>query len=307
MSAETTCSEVARSLVEPLLGTAPVASTWVAVEQPGPWGRKALRESHLDPATGVALEAWAVGTGVSLLLTRRPGPHPDDHHAVPHTVLIAHASQQGSWLRRLHVDDPARLLELDAAELGRGQPPPDAEPVDGVVALVCTNGRRDRCCALLGRGLSAELHREHPGRVWECTHLGGHRFAPTALLLPTGLVYGHLEAATARAAWATAEQGRVLPTRLRGWSTLPPQGQVADAAVRAATGVDDLAALTTRAPVPESDGHWSVRVSHVDGREWTVLVEAGRSDPPRPESCGKLPVSPRRWSVVTLRAHSRRS
>jgi len=301
------CSGIARALAEPLIGTAPVASTWVAVEQPGPWGRQALRDSHLDPATGAALEAWAVGTGVSLLLIRRPGPHADDHHAAPHAVLIGHGSRHGSWLHRLHVADPTDLLGLDPVALGRGVPPVDGEPVDGVAALVCTNGRRDRCCALLGRELAAALHREHPGRVWECTHLGGHRFAPTALLLPTGLVYGHLDAATALAAWATAEQGHVQPTGLRGWSTLPPQGQVADSAVRAAAGVDDLAALTTQTPAATGEGRWSVRVSHVDGREWTVLVEAGKSDPPRPESCGRTPVSPRRWSLVTLQAttHSR--
>ena len=41
--------------------------------------------------------------------------------------------------------------------------------------------------------VTAALARVFPDEVWECTHLGGHRFAPTALVLPTGYSYGRLD------------------------------------------------------------------------------------------------------------------
>jgi hypothetical protein len=37
-----------------------------------------------------------------------------------------------------------------------------------------------------------QLSASRPNQVWECTHLGCHRFAPTGLLLPNGYAYGRL-------------------------------------------------------------------------------------------------------------------
>ena len=49
--------------------------------------------------------------------------------------------------------------------------------VHGPVVVVCTHGRRDVCCAERGRPLAAATALEHPGAVWESTHVGGDRFA----------------------------------------------------------------------------------------------------------------------------------
>lgn len=47
--AVTTCSAEALSVGERLAGSAPEASSWIVVEQPDPWGRQALLDSHLEP------------------------------------------------------------------------------------------------------------------------------------------------------------------------------------------------------------------------------------------------------------------
>ncbi|MGW2541461.1 hypothetical protein ACWC5I_11435, partial [Kitasatospora sp. NPDC001574] len=72
-----TCATLSRELSEPLAATAATATTWLLVEQTGPWGAKALAESHLDASTGRALEAATAGTGVRVALIRRPGRHAD--------------------------------------------------------------------------------------------------------------------------------------------------------------------------------------------------------------------------------------
>ncbi len=284
----------------------------MAIEQPGPWGRRALTDSHLDPVTGAALGRWADGTGVRLLLIRRPGRHPDVHGPAPRTVLVAHTAPGASWLQRWHVVDPAELLTLDAAELARGvRPWPGPRPEAGIedaagVALVCTNGRRDRCCAERGRALAAALAARHPGRVWECSHLGGHRFAPTAVFLPSGVVYGQLDEGRAARAWSVSADGRLLLDGLRGRSWLSPIAQAADEAVRRRANVDGIAQLTLTEPVQVAPGVWNVEVAHVDGRGWTATIEAGQSTPPRPESCGKAAVSPRMWRMAGIQAHPER-
>ncbi|MFD5460798.1 hypothetical protein ACFWIR_38285, partial [Streptomyces olivaceus] len=76
LTSVSTCSTVSRDLDEPVSGTAPVARTWLLLEQPGPWGAKALTSSHLEPALGRALEAAAKGTGVGGGGHRRPRPPP---------------------------------------------------------------------------------------------------------------------------------------------------------------------------------------------------------------------------------------
>ncbi|HEU5385864.1 MAG TPA: sucrase ferredoxin [Streptosporangiaceae bacterium] len=50
------------------------------------------------------------------------------------------------------------------------------------MALVCTNGKRDRCCAVRGRPVAAAIADATGWDTWESSHLGGHRFAATALL-----------------------------------------------------------------------------------------------------------------------------
>ena len=58
--------------------------------------------------------------------------------------------------------------------------------------LVCTHGRRDVCCGSLGTelafGLAATVQRPDT-KVWRTSHTGGHRFAPTVILLPQGTAW----------------------------------------------------------------------------------------------------------------------
>src|SRR5579884_2978030 len=287
-----TCAQVARELAEPLAGTAAVAEGWLLVEQPGPWGARALTESHLDPALGRELERRAEAAGLRVGLIRRPGRHGDDHvPGRPRAVFVAGARPGASWVRRLEVTDPAEIAALEFASAGELGEPYDAEPL----ALVCTNGRRDRCCALQGRPLAAELAASGHGAVWETTHLGGHRFAPTMLVLPYGYAYGRLTAASAKEVLEATAAGRMVPEHCRGRSAWRRPGQAAELAVRAETGEDAADALT----VHQEGG--VQRVEHRDGRVWEVAVAERESLPPRPESCGKAPGTPLRMEVRGLR------
>ena len=141
--------------------------------------------------------------------------------------------------------------------------------------------RRDVCCAVRGRALAGELVAEGAD-VWECTHLGGHRFAPTALVLPTGYAYGRLDTGGALAALKAAAGGGVDPWGCRGHTGLDPVRQLAELAVREHTGIGDAAALL----VDAVDGPGDVTVRSRDGRVWTVPVVLDTLLPPRPPSCG---------------------
>ncbi|MEU9520695.1 sucrase ferredoxin [Streptomyces sp. NPDC048224] len=305
-----TCSVVSRDLDEPVPGTAPVARTWLLLEQPGPWGAKALTASHLDPALGRALDAAAKGTGVRVALIRRPGRHADQGAPAERRVYAAHTVPSDVWLHGATIEDPRRLLDLDFAALGRG----DRRTFDSVLggaphpgdplALVCTNGKRDRCCALLGRPLAAELAASGADGVWEVTHLGGHRFSPTVLVLPHGYVYGRVQAHVVKEILHGAREGRIAVEGCRGNSAWERPGQAAELALRSAVDEDAAQALT----VVRTDGaapRWEVTLAHSDGRRWRVTVVQGASQPPRPESCGASVLgAPARMEVTAVRALS---
>ncbi|MCA2201005.1 sucrase ferredoxin [Streptomyces griseoincarnatus] len=302
-----TCSTVSRELDEPVAGTAATARTWLLLEQPGPWGAKALTSSHLDPALGRALEAAAKGTGVRVALIRRPGRHADSRMPATRRVYVAHTVPGNVWLHYATTTDPARLLDLDLAALGRGE----AAGFDAVLggaphagdplALVCTNGKRDRCCALLGRPLAAELASSGVDGVWEVTHLGGHRFSPTVLVLPYGYAYGRAEAHAVKEVLHGVQEGRVVTEGCRGGSAWERPGQAAELAVRRAVREDAAQVLSIVRTEGEAP-HWEVTVAHVDGRRWRVEVAQGASRPPRPESCGSALGSPARMDVLDVRA-----
>jgi len=302
-----TCTTASRDLDEPLAGTAATARTWLLLEQPGPWGAEALTSSHLDPALGRALEAAAEGTGVRIALIRRPGRHADFGTPAVRHVYATHTVPGNVWLHGTTTSAPEQLLDLDFAALGMG----DSHTFDTVLrgrphtgdplALVCTNGKRDRCCALLGRPLAAELASSGVTGAWEVTHLGGHRFSPTVLILPYGYAYGRAQAHAVKEVLQGIQDGRVVVDGCRGSSAWGRPGQAAELAVRRAAGefaVDALSVVRTDGAAPR----WEVTVAHTDGRHWRISVAQGASLPPRPESCGASVLgSPARMDVVAVR------
>ena len=296
-TAETTCAGLAQALGEPLPGTAAVATAWLCLEQRGPWGHNALLQSHLDPELGRELDRRASARGVRVQLIRRPGPHADT--AGPRQVLLGHTAP-GGWLRERAIDDPAELLDLDFERIAAGRHDDWGAP-SGPMLLVCTNGRRDRCCAVLGRQLIHRIGERHREGIWETTHTGGHRFAPAAVLLPSGYTYGRLTTHQVDSALAAAAAGKVSLDGLRGRSTWSRAGQAAEIAVRHELGEDHVDALGVGA-ASETDAGTEVDVHHRDGRCWRVAVRSEELDPPRANSCGKDAVRPlAMWARVIRR------
>lgn len=306
MTSVTRCSTASRQLAEPPTATASVARSWLLLEQPGPWGAKAFTASHLDPDLGRALERAAKGTGVRVALIRRTARHSDSHPPTGprRRVFAAHVAPGSGWLREAEIDDPALLLDLDFGRLGAGEHDGFGSAYEGEpLALVCTNGKRDLCCALVGRPLAADLAASGLGQVWEITHLGGHRFAPTMLVLPYGYAYARQDTRSAKEVLDAARDGRMVAANCRGRSAWDRPGQAAELAVRHLTGEVGAEALDVAAvePVGPDEG-WTVRVTHTDGRAWAVAVVPSPGEPARPESCGRDAVEPSALAVRSIDA-----
>lgn len=305
------CSATSESLHESAFGSAATAAAWVCLEQSGPWGRVAAVESHLDAALGQRLDAAAQAAGARFVLVRTPGRHADDHDGrhERHTVLLACSDVARPWLLRGELADPQQLATVDVTALVRGDQAAVRESLPGVdlqvdvepALLVCTNGRRDLCCAVRGRPVAIEAGARRPGQVWETTHTGGHRYSPTGVLLPTGQTLGRFDTELAVAALDAATRGELAPPlhgpdHDRGLSALSAPVRAAVSAVRSAVGETALAVLTGSAE-QASDDAWHVTVTHADGRMWVADATRTVLGPDRPESCVKPAVPQVGWSV----------
>jgi hypothetical protein len=282
------CSHVWDDAGLPAWGTAPHSRFWVALEQPGPWGAKAATQSHLDPELGQALDAWCTERGGRLVLIRRPGHHAD--LTTTATMLVGGGSPAQGWLGSISLEAadhaPAVLsnLDLDACHV----PAPLHE--HPATLLVCTNGRRDACCAMRGRPLGAALAAEFPGQVWETSHLNGHRFAPTALLLPSAQLLGRLDVEAARTALGQATQGKLATIGVgyeRGRTALAQQAQVADIWARDRWQISD----PTLMQVSTHEDEITITAGQHTARVRVSRHEAGDY----PASCGKAPVPTTVW------------
>jgi len=145
-------------------------------------------------------------------------------------VLLARGARAGGGPRRFwiarglpgeevlwcwHLDRVDDLLDLPLEALIAGQE--EGPVIAGPLVLVCTHGQRDRCCATLGAPVFAALEARAPGQVMRCSHLGGHRFAATALVLPEGVLYGRLRPEDAAPLLAAVEARRIAAIdQLRG-------------------------------------------------------------------------------------------
>lgn len=293
----------------PAWGTASYARFWVCLEQNGPWGHSAITESHLDHEVGRALERACADHGGRLLLVRRPGPHADEHHVGTHSVLIAGCLDRDPWLLTGEIDDPAQLLALPWELLLEDDPDaaterlPELEETRDPALLICTNGKRDVCCAVRGRPVALELAAKHPGAVWECSHTGGHRFSPTGIALPSGQTYARLSPELAGLALA-AERRHEVPAELssplhdRGRSCFRAPLQVAESFVRQHISEAALTALSATGS-PANDGSWDCDVTHTDGRSWAVRVTS-EDGPELKASCAKTQVPSTVWRAALI-------
>jgi hypothetical protein len=290
------CSKWAReSRLDPI-GTAGCYSGYLLVEWPLPWPRDIGDDAAL---ASVSQAARAAGV-------RLQGLVPASSSGSRHVVAYRWPDGAGSRFERSEL--VVESSEVAAAALAVLGEPPVAGGEDTVDVLVCTHGRRDRCCGSLGTELTQELLAapalpSDAVRVWRTSHTGGHRFAPTAIVLPAGTAWAFCDKSTLEAIVARRGQLNDLLARYRGCAGLrSPCVQALERAVLAEVGwpLFDMA----RQGHDLGDDRVELSVESPDGSlsTWEAVVRGEMV--PVPE-CG-LPIElatkqEPRWTVEALR------
>lgn len=229
------CSAASRHRGDPQAGTAPVASRWLLIEHQGPWAKKPMDTEPLLGPVGAEVERTCAAFGGRVLLVRRPGRRGpgEDPRSWCAVDTVRRTRVRGTW---------RTAEDLLAAAHALGSPLSASDEDADPMVLVCTHATRDACCAVRGRPIVATLAKVLPDEVWECTHLGGHRFAGTLLSLPDGACFGRLDPDTAVAVVTAHRAGRTQAEHLRGTTRWDPPVQAALVAALRAFGpasVDD--------------------------------------------------------------------
>ena len=239
------CSQAAQLRGDPLLGTAPPQRDCLLIEHPGPWPARAPYDTELgnDLITRLGHPARRV------VLVRPPG-RKRTAGARRWFRLVDGDLRTGTW------EQPDDLLNTLDATAGN--------PYPGPLLLVCAHGVHDACCAISGRPVAAALAAQWPESTFECTHLGGDRFAANLMVLPDLACYGQVPSEGAVTLVEEHLAGRPDLPRLRGAAGRHPAEQTAVVAVLERWGPAPLTAVTTRlgsTPDETDGGLWEVAVT----------------------------------------------
>jgi hypothetical protein len=247
-----------------------------------PPGRKAFEESALPAGFKAAFSAAVAAVPDSRLLLVRRGA-PPAYSGV--TLLVALADVLAPALYEFTASSYEELLALDLESLLAGSPAYAGQKREGPLYLVCTNGRRDRCCALRGLPLFHTLSAAAAGQVWQTSHVGGHRFAPNVICLPQGIYYGRVELEQAGGLVQAHQRGEIDLRHYRGRAAYPPPAQAAEYFLRRSSGQLGLNDYTLTRCEEAGTGQWIVEFAG-EGGSRRLFIASEETQRTVIESCG---------------------
>lgn len=253
------CAAESRGHGESVYGTVARIRSWLLLEYPGVWRRRAIEDSRmLSQAVKSHIRRLKQHGSIDRsILIRREHTRSGPLHCI--SVL---SCEERPRMSRVMLSDYEELLNVQAG----------GEPVDGLIYAACTHGLRDKCCAKFGLPVYCAL-REHVGdRAWQCSHVGGDRFAGNVVVFPHGIYYGRAGPQDVPEIVRMSELGQVWLPGYRGRSCYRRSVQIAEYFVRAESGrtaIDEFRPVET---VQGEDG--ATRVQFEARRDGTVhLVE----------------------------------
>lgn len=270
------CAASAERRGDLLLASGPPAERWLLIESREAWPRDALHALGESLAEEVARLCAAQGRRTALI--RRAGR---TDRSAPRRWAMVDSRPGHESIRWGELPVAEHLLDVLA---GKDHGTPSTDPI----YLICTHGRHDACCAVRGRPAAAALAASYPERTWECSHVGGDRFAANLVFLPHSLFYGHVPPTRAVEVADQYNKGNVVPDVFRGSGALPPPVQAAQHFARAAGLSLAVDALRPVGVQELTKNHWRVQLNDA-GRVVTVEVAAQFITVDGPMTCASRP------------------
>jgi hypothetical protein len=259
------CSQLSRNVEEQAFGTASVGEVWLLVEYTEPWGPKALDDSSLSREVKNYLNQLIRRIPHSRLLFIKQ----ERRHQARFNFYLIRSRERSPFIVRFELDDYEKLrsIYLDVAAAAAGESIAGGEVITHPLYLVCTHGKRDKCCAKFGYPLYKSLREGRDGQVWQSSHVGGDRFAANLICFPHGLFFAHMTEESALEVVTGYEQQRIVLEKFRGRACYSYPVQSAEFFIRRETGLTGIGDLRGLGSERLDDNGWRIRFRSADGRE----------------------------------------
>ena len=284
------CTDLAWEYGLSLIGTATRGDLWFLLEYTGRWGAKALEESTLEPEVIAHLQAVRhPGVEVRTLLIKQDRTQTQEGYR----FFVAQTHPQNPQLYEYTLSQYRDLLNIDLAALAAGLPGDLAHQREEPLYLVCTNGKRDQCCAIYGPETYQAMQAEAGEDVWQSSHIGGHNQSPIMLFFPYGINYAHATPAEARRLVRAYQQNKVVLHHYRGRIGLDSPAQAAEHFWREQTGILDLPGVQIQAVSEIGERRWEVELSGTNGQNAAkIRIRQQISEYKIPIACNQAKTAP---------------
>jgi hypothetical protein len=221
------CADYSRQAGEDLIGSATNAQTYILIECPPPWTAEALNSKWVPNNLRLLVEdVKRTKSSIKFLLIANNLSHKSNRS----TLLIYQRKEginHGYHKQEFQAENLEQLVIVLRKWLFLGIPISETQTTTRDI-LVCTHGSHDQCCARYGNpfffhatATVSNLNLDNV-RIWKSSHLGGHRFAPTAIDFPEGRYYGALDIESFQQILTRSGDINCLNKVYRGWGILPP-------------------------------------------------------------------------------------
>jgi hypothetical protein len=152
--------------------------------------------------------------------------------------------------------------------------------------------------------VAATLAEARGDLVWECTHVGGHRFAANVVLPLDGTYYGRVQADTAvDVVDAHLEKSEVSGDHVRGFSWMAPAAQAVAVETHRRWGPASANAIETASVVALGPERWRVELTARDVLPPVITAEVEQvAGPDARLSCLADPTPTEMFVIRTLEA-----
>lgn len=294
------CSITSQAVSEPLFGTAPRTDYWILIEYNQPLGAKALQESTLpEISKEYLLGCIAELPNSRLLLIKKQSAMQEGSVQ----LFLSRSLAQDPTMLQLTLDSYEDILTVPIVSLLTSPTEEDNIIEFPPLYLVCTNGKRDLCCARWGIPVLNSFQQATDTNVWQTSHVGGHRFAPNVISLPYGIYYGRVTPESVNEIIASDQNKEINLIHLRGRACLPAPAQAAEYFLRRESG---QLRINYYSMISISEGEantWGVVFQpQQSGDPLTVIVERYTAEYNIFESCAKPDklVAPEHFRLVSI-------
>jgi hypothetical protein len=272
------CSDLSRASEERSFGTASVGEVWLLVEYREAWGTHAVEDSALSAGLKRHLNRFCKTVPrARLLFIKQERVRPE-----PLVCFVVRCRESAPSIEKFELSGYDELMRFDLAALAAGESIEGGVKSDAPLYLVCTHGKRDKCCAKFGYALYKSLRGDeaegYDGRsVWQSSHVGGDRFAANLVCFPHGLFYAHVLADAGRRIIEEYERRQLILDGYRGRACYSYPVQAAEFFIRTETGINALDGLRYRRHERTGDRSWRVVFTGTGGRIHEAHIAARAS------------------------------